>query len=276
MAVVTQDPLNKPHRFTGQRLLLHNLGWEEYQDIAGALKDRPALCLTYDRGNLTLVMPSSPAATEAGNPDTQRLVLEDIAWQEYEKLSAALDHQHLRMTYDRGRLELMTLSSEHEGYKSLLRQFVHVIAEEVNTPLKNLGSTTYRRQDLARGIESDECFYIRSWPLVRGKKRIDLTIDPPPDLALEVDITHSSLNRLEVYAALRIPEVWRFDGQTLQVYLLGSSGQYEQCDRSPTFPNVALEELVRFLRRGEMEDDATVVRAFRTWLREQLGRHSAE
>ncbi len=252
-----------------QRLLLHHVRWEDYQAVGEALRDRPALRLTYDDGNLEIMTTSSPPAPGAWTTDAQRLLLHDIAWRQYETLLQALEQHHLRLTYNQRSLEIMTLSPEHEGYKSLLRLFIQVLAEEFNVPVKNLGSTTFRRQDVEQGLEADECYYIQNWPRVRGKKRIDLTVDPPPDLVVEIDVTHSSLDRLQIYASLRVPEVWRYDGETLQVYRLDSDGRYEKCDRTPTFPAVPLDELARFVRQGQTEDDAGVVRAFRAWLRER-------
>jgi len=169
----------------------------------------------------------------------------------------------------------MTLSPEHVGYKNLLRCLILVLAEELNLPLKNLGSTTYQREDLERALEPDECWYIRNLSLIRGRRRIDLTRDPPPDLVVEIDVTHSSLDRLSIYAALGVGEVWRFDGENLRVYCRGSEGRYEESDYSPTFPAVPVADLIRFVRQGEAEDDTSMVWAFRVWVRELLAKPSS-
>jgi Uma2 family endonuclease len=172
--------LSENHRaVVEQRLLLHNVTWEVYKAIGDALPERPALRVTYDRGNLEIMTTSSPPAPLVWTSDAQRLLLHEIDWPSYEMLLQALDGHHLRMTYDRGSLEIMTLSPEHEGIKNLLRRFIEVLAEEFGLPLKNLGSTTYRRQDAECGLEPDECYYLKNWQQVSGKKRIDLTVDPP-------------------------------------------------------------------------------------------------
>jgi len=200
----------------------------------------------------------------------QRFVLRDADWDTYQGFLKALGDRPVRVTYDRGRLELMTLSLGHERYSHLLCRFVEALTEELEMALQNAGSTTFSREDLDRGIEPDHCFYIEHEHLVREKDEIDLTIDPPPDLALEIDISRSSLNRLGIYAALKVPELWRFDGAALTVYLLRESGAYEVSPTSAIFPFVPMQELVRFLQMRTQMDDNSVVRAFRTWVRERI------
>jgi Uma2 family endonuclease len=129
---------------------------------------------------------------------------------------------------------------------------------------------TIRREDLARGLESDNCFYLANWPRIRGRKVFDFTTDPPPDLALEIDVTHRSLDRLPIYAALRVPEVWRFTGAALLGYLLNADGSYTEVEFSPTFPFLRLADVVPFLRRVFDEDDTTLTESFREWLRRSL------
>jgi Uma2 family endonuclease len=202
----------------------------------------------------------------------QRLLLHNVSWRSYVTIGDALGECHVRLTFDRGNLEFMTLSPEHERYKNLLRCLIQALAEELNLPIGGLGSTTDRREDLDRGLEPDECWYIRHLPAVRGKKRLDLTVDPPPDLVVEIDITSSSLNRMEIYASLGVPEAWRFDGTTLQVYRLGADGHYQVSERSVNFPSVPVTELLNFVRQGEAEDDTSMLRAFRAWVREQLAK----
>jgi Uma2 family endonuclease len=196
--------------------------------------------------------------------------LHNVSWEAYVAIGNALQDRPIHLTYDSGNLEIMTLCSEHEGYKSLLRRLVETCAEEFIIPIKNLGSTTQQREDLEKGLEPDECYYIANFKRMRGVRRLDLTRDPPPDLVVEIDITRTSVDRMRIYASLGVPEVWRFDGQTLHVYRLDPSGRYEECDHSPTFPTLPLGELIRFVRLGESEDDTTMVRAFRAWVRQQL------
>src|SRR5437588_11765498 len=159
----------------------------------------------------------------APTPSGQRLVLGDVSWRSYERLLRVFDDRHLRITYDRGALEIMTLSPEHERFKCLLSYLVLVLVEELGWNMASFGSMTFKRKKRGRGLEPDECYWIQNEPLVRGKDKIDLRRDPPPDLVIEIDWTHSSLNRLGIFAALGVPEIWRYDGTVLHIHLLGSA-----------------------------------------------------
>ncbi len=198
----------------------------------------------------------------------QKLVLGGVSWLSYERLLRALDDRHLRITYDRGALEIMTLSPQHEHFKHLLAYLVMISVEELGWNMAGFGSMTFKRR--RRGLEPDECFWIQSEPLVRGKDRIDLRCDPPPDLVLEIDVTHSSLDRLSIYAALGVPEVWRFDGTRLQVYLLGPDGRHAEADHSRAFPFLPLTELTRFLAARSNQGETDLARQFRAWVRERV------
>jgi Uma2 family endonuclease len=181
----------------------------------------------------------------------------------------ALDDRHLRVTYDRGILEIMTLSHEHEGASYLLGRFVDVLTEESDLPVKAGRSTTFRRRKRQRGLEPDNCYWIANEKKVRGKTKIDLRVDPPPDLALETDITHSSLDRLAIYAVLGVPELWRFDGESLSIFILNEKGRYEEIEHSPTFPFLKPQHILRFLHMRSTHDENAIVRAFRSWVRRQ-------
>lgn len=255
-----------------ERLLLHDVRWAEYEALGEAFQGQRALRVTYDRGNLEIMKTGAPPAPTAWTSDSQRLLLYDIGWCEYETVLQALDRHHLRTTYDDGSLELMTLSPEHEGYADLLRLFIQVLAEECRVAIKNLRSTTFRRHDLERGLEADDCFYTTNWPRVRGKKRLDLTVDPPPDLVAEIDVTRTSLDRMAIYAALRVPEVWRFDGERLFIHVLGPDGQYHLSDHSPTFPDIPIAELARFLREGLSEENTAALSTFRAWVKKTIAK----
>lgn len=202
----------------------------------------------------------------------QQFLLHNVSWRSYLLFGEALGERSLRATYDRGRLELMMPTREHERIKTIWGRLVEVLAEEFNLETAAAGSMTHKREDLQRGIEADQCYHIRSWPLIIGKGELDLNVDPPADLALEVDVTSLSISRLPIYAAFRIPEVWRFDGETIHVLLLNDKGDHEESDASPTFPGVPISGLVPFLLMWNTDDDVTIVRAFRAWLRQQLAR----
>jgi len=137
---------------------------------------------------------------------------------------------------------------------------------ERGIPIGSLGSTTFRRKDLAKGLEPDECYYIQHESAVRGKKRIELPADPPPDLAVEIDITHREIDRESIYAALGVPEIWVFDGQRLSAIVL-SEGKYRASETSAAFAFLQVADLERFIGMVEKTDETTVMRAFRDWIR---------
>ena len=138
---------------------------------------------------------------------------------------------------------------------------------ELGIPIRSGGSTTLRSQLKDRGLEPDECYYVASESRVRGRKRINLAVDPPPDLAIEVDISSSSLDQLAIYATLGVPEVWLYDGAMLEVYQLQPDKTYAKQTRSPAFPFLPLDEVERFLARRNETDETTWIRSFRAWVK---------
>jgi Uma2 family endonuclease len=168
-------------------------------------------------------------------------------------------------------MEFMTLSPEHEQRKHILGILVVELAVEMNIDIAGYGSMTCRREDLERGLEGDECYWIENEAKVRGRMDLDLEADPPPDLALEIEISRSALDRMGIYAALRVPEVWCWDGESLRVFLLTLQGTYEPSDRSRAFPFLPLTEFAAFLTRTDISE-TQLIRLFRQWVREQMAR----
>jgi Uma2 family endonuclease len=204
--------------------------------------------------------------TQAAN----RFLLKNISWQTYEALLKDVESQPgLRLTYDQGILEIMTPLAPHERNSRLIGRLVEALTEELNIEICSLGSLTCKREDLARGLEPDECYYIQNEPVIRSLEQIDLNQDPPPDLAIEIDITSSSINRLALYASLGVPEVWRYDGSRLIIYQL-EGGEYRVCDRSSTFPLITSSEIIRFLELRKSNGETTLIRLFREWVRNQV------
>src|SRR5215470_13583754 len=200
-------------------------------------------------------------------PASSTLLLHEVSWAEYEDLLALLpDNPRFRLSYDRGILQIMTLSPPHERLKLLFTPLLTVLTEELNLNLVGLGSTTFGRIEAARGLEPDNCYYIQQAERMAGQDSIDLATDPPPDLVVEVDITHPSLDKFPIYASLRVPEVWRHDGDTLQVLCLRGE-QYMQTPESGAFPWLPTEVLARFVQQGNEHGIIPMVRAFRTWMR---------
>lgn len=190
-----------------------------------------------------------------------------VRWATYEMLLADLEGQNVRLTYEQGSLTLMSPSAEHERYAYLLGRLVDILTEEWNIPMEGLRTLTCRRVDLACGLEPDCCFYIANEPRIRGKAELDLTVDPPPDLAIEIDISNSSSQKMPIYAALGVPEVWRFDGERLEVYRFQSEGRYECGSASSIFPQVSMCELGRFLSEAAEVDGTTWAKSVRAWVR---------
>jgi Uma2 family endonuclease len=208
------------------------------------------------------------------SPAEQRVVLHNIGWNTYERLLA--DHENNsapRLTYDRGELEIMSPSPEHEKFNRRIAQLVLAVAEELNIEAEDLGSTTFRREDLERGFEPDSCFYIQNEEQVRGKDRIDLAVDPPPDLVIEIDITSPSFSKLPIYAQIGVPEVWRYDGEWMTILVLEGS-DYAETAESIVLPPVTSKVLTDFVEKSKSMKRTAWLEEVREWSRENTGSSS--
>ncbi|AKE64439.1 Flavodoxin reductases (ferredoxin-NADPH reductases) family 1 [Microcystis aeruginosa NIES-2549] len=200
-------------------------------------------------------------------PPAEIINLSGISWETYETLLEELNNRRLRLTYNRGTLEIMAPSPEHELSKEVLGRFVETLAEELAVQIYPLGSTTFKRPEIS-GAEPDKCFYIYNIDAVRGKKRLDLNEDPPPDLVLEIDVTSSSQNRLQVYADLGVREVWIYNGEFLAIQQL-ENGTYITSQSSQFFANLPILEIAIFLQQAGQKDYLELVKEFRNWVRSQ-------
>jgi Uma2 family endonuclease len=205
-------------------------------------------------------------------PSEQRFLLRCVDWPRYKAVANSLGERSVRLTYDGRNLEIKTVSRLHEWINKILGRFVETLTEELNIPLSSAGSTTFDREDVNHALEPDQCYYLGNEARVRHKDDIDLTIDPPPDLAIEIEVSRSAINRLAIYAAFRVSEVWRCDGETIKSYHLGADGEYVESDKSLHFPFLPLQELVIFLQRRTQMSETELVRSFRTWVREQAAK----
>jgi Uma2 family endonuclease len=191
-------------------------------------------------------------------------------WQTYSHLLRAFaERPGVRLTYDRGVLEIMAPMLRHDEPSSFLDRLVCTLTEELGLTVKQGGSTTLRRRRRHRGIEPDHCFWIASEPAVRTVRDLDLRIHPPPDLAIEVDVSRSSLDRMSIYAALGVPEVWRLEEPSLTFHVLGPVGQYDLVTYSRGFPQVTAADLMRFLTLLGREEENAIIRQFRAWVRQR-------
>lgn len=205
---------------------------------------------------------------------TNVTILQGIHWDTYQNLVKDLESQPgKRLTYDNGILEIMIPLPPHETFKKLLGRFVEVMTEELGIEICSLGSTTWTRKDLLKGLEPDECYYIQNELAVRGKDEINLTIDLPPDLAIEVNIMSSSINRMNIYAALGVTEVWRFDGGILTICSLVNDS-YQTNEVSLVLPIFNAAALMEFLQLSLTMGETSLIRHLRQWVREQIVKSS--
>jgi Uma2 family endonuclease len=198
-----------------------------------------------------------------------RVVLYNVSWETYTTLRRNLGDSPVRLTYDGNNLEIMSPSRGHELPSRYLGRMIGIMAVELGIEIATGGSTTFQRDDLERGLEPDECFWIANEAAVREKHEIDLSVDPPPDLALEIDISPSRLNRPKIYAALRVQEIWRYDGENLCIDVLQIDGTYCSSATSLCFPFLPVGELARFLSLVPQVGETQCMRMFIDWLREQ-------
>lgn len=198
----------------------------------------------------------------------KNLVIPHVTWKQFETfLTTIVPENTLYITYDQGQLELMTPLPEHEYYKTVLSTFIEDIADNFNLDYECLGSTTWKREKYLAGIEPDNCFYFTHEPLIRGKLTLDLDTDPPPDLALEIDLTSKSINRFPVYARIGIPEIWCYDNQELKVYLL-QDRDYQESSNSQLFPNLPLGEIPPLIEKFRLQGRKILRQQLKNWIQQ--------
>ncbi|BAZ09828.1 hypothetical protein NIES4071_16410 [Calothrix sp. NIES-4071] len=195
-----------------------------------------------------------------------RTVLENISWQTFKAVLAEMGQSRVnRIAYSDGLLEIMTPLMPHESSNRIIEGFVLVLCEEFGFEVKSTGSTTLTRDDLEKGGEPDSSYYIQNEQMVRGRENINLDEDPPPDLVLEIEYSRSRVDKLSLYAKMRIPEFWRFNGTTLRVYVLKGL-HYEEVQISPTFEPVPVKEIPRFVTESKTIGQLMAKKAFREWV----------
>jgi Uma2 family endonuclease len=203
-------------------------------------------------------------------PRYEHVYLTGVSYATYDALVTEVgDRRNLRFTYFHGELEIMSPLQRHERAKTLLAQMIETITEELGIPRMSCGSTTFKDELRDSGLEPDECYYVQHEGEVRGRT-IQLGEDPPPDLALEVDVTTSVMDRLPVYAALGFPEIWQYEGGRIVIHLLQHNGEYAVGEQSLALPMVSVQKLVEHLNRSGATDETTWIRAFRQWVRDGM------
>jgi Uma2 family endonuclease len=196
------------------------------------------------------------------------VILSDVSWETYDQfVQETMDIVvNPRFYFEKESLLIMPVTAEHESINRVLASLVDILAEEFQINSRCLGSATYQREDIERGFEPDSCFYFENEPFIRGVKRLDMTIHPAPDLIIEVDITSLSTNRQSIFAAFGVPEIWRFDGEKMQILKLEDS-QYSEITNSLALPKVTAENLSEFLEKSETLNRLAWITEVRTWAR---------
>ena len=197
------------------------------------------------------------------------ITLKGIKWLTFKAIMSDVgDGRAWRIAYDQGVLEIRMPLTEHEEPKGMIESFVEAFADELEIEVRKLGALTLEREDLTRAIEPDSCFYIQNESVVRGKS-INLPADPPPDLVVESDYTSSSLNKFAIYAAMGVPEIWRYRNQSLVVYHL-VEGNYEERENSLAFGFLPIAQIPVLIEQSKSIGQRAAVRLFRDMVREVL------
>jgi Uma2 family endonuclease len=214
-------------------------------------------------------MSASSVASPPRIAADERVVLRRVSWDTYERLLADDEGRRVpRMTYDRGVLELVTPSMPHETDAATITRIVDIVSANLGMPVQSTAATTFRRPELERGFEADASFYIQSEKRIRGQREVDLTVDPPPDLVLEMEMSRSALDKLALFAAMGIPEVWRSDGERISMFVLDQA-RYRESPASLALPVLTSEVLNRFLADSRTMLSPDWFRMVGDWAREQ-------
>ncbi|MBX9253699.1 Uma2 family endonuclease [Desmonostoc muscorum CCALA 125] len=202
-------------------------------------------------------------------PVGHQLLIKGISWSGYKNILAELgENRNSRISYSQGVLEIMAPLPEHEVGKVIIGDLLKVILEELDIEFWSLGSTTFDQEKMDAGVEPDDCFYIENEAAVRGKDRIDLTVDPPPDLAIEIDITYRT--RFNNYQLLGVPELWRWNGNKLEINVL-INGKYIESNNSRIFPNLPITQVIpEYLKRCKTDGRNATMKVFRAWVKKQI------
>ncbi len=199
----------------------------------------------------------------------QQLLLQNISWEDFEEILEDLgENRSSRISYSNGVLEIMVPLPEHEKYKEIIGDIVKILLDELEIDFESLGSTTFKNKQMTQAVEPDACFYLKNYQAVIGKDRLDLSIDPPPDLAIEIDITNRT--QLDNYLLLKVPELWRYTRKGFQLNLL-EGNRYIESQTSPNFPDIPIIELIDgYVKQAQTEGRSKAIRAFKKWLQENM------
>lgn len=203
-------------------------------------------------------------------PADSLITLRHIPWEEYEDLLAQLgeDRSGLRVSYNEGILQIMTLSPEHENYAEFISGLVRLLSARLRINIRFFGSMTMKKHRQAKGTEPDACYYVQQAALIGNRVELDFDTDPPPDIAVEVDMHHGSIDKFPIYAALGVPEIWHYDGQQLTIHQLAQDA-YIPVENSRALPLMTSRTLTDFLTRLRAEGEFQTILVFDEWLQTQ-------
>lgn len=204
------------------------------------------------------------------SPKDGSVLLEDVSWETYEQMLEDVGGGRLRLTFDEGRLEIVSPSNPHEHIKKVIARITEAYADEMGIPIEGLGSTTWKSKRLQKGLEPDECYYVQHFADVVGEagtRELDLSKDPPPDLAIEIDIAHRSIPRQPLYAALKVAEIWRWDGKRVVPLHRTRGGKYAVAPRSLAFPGLDFDLLNDVVQLALTEGQPAAIKTLRARLR---------
>jgi Uma2 family endonuclease len=204
-------------------------------------------------------------------PEAASVTFHDVSWDEYEELLEQVgEAPGLRISYDNGSLQVMTISSEHEKYASFINSLTTAIKLRLRLDILAFGSATMRKRKRKKGNEPDGCFYVQTASLIGNRIHLDFETDPPPDIAVEIDVHHDSRSKFPIYAALGVPEIWRYDGRTMTIYHLSEAGgdeqQYVAGDSSAALPMLTATLLTEMIERMRSDGELSALLAFDEWL----------
>ena len=218
--------------------------------------------------------PSSLQAPETV-PGERRILLRGLSWDLYDRLSNEIgERQHIRLAFDGRDLEIMSPGYMHEDFRELLSRLVNAVTMELDIRSRSAGQTTWKRPELERGLESDQCYHFTPEKLAivdeaRARKSNAIADYPNPDLAIEVDIPPPELDRASIYAALQVAEVWRFHGESLAIMHLQPDGRYTAVEASRFLP-IRADEILRWICHEDSADIADWERRLRAWIGDEL------
>ncbi|MCY7377623.1 MAG: Uma2 family endonuclease [Pyrinomonadaceae bacterium] len=202
-------------------------------------------------------------------PPDSHLTVHEQTWKDYENLLEAVgEASGLRISYDGGTLQIMTLSAEHESYAQTVIRLISLLSVFRRIEIGFFGSATIKKSRLEKGTEPDACFYIQTAAQIGNRINLDFSVDPAPDVAVEIDLHHESLYKFPIYAALGVSEIWRYDGRKLEIHHL-ENGKYITEERSAALPVLTAELLTDFLNRSRTETQSKILFAFEDWLKTQ-------